>query len=76
MVDVICGVVANPSEVTFFWTFNNSADFINVPRARALTINATTSKLTYTPRYTFLRQALVKFQLLRSQIVFLSDWCY
>jgi hypothetical protein len=50
MVDVICGVVANPSDVTFHWTFNNSADFINVPRGRAVPVNNTTSKLTYTPR--------------------------
>lgn len=54
MVDVVCGVVANPSEVTFYWTFNNSADFINVPKARAVSVNNTTSKLTYTPRYTSL----------------------
>ena len=50
MVDVICGVVANPSDLTFHWTFNNSADFINVPRGRAVTVSNTTSKLTYTPR--------------------------
>lgn len=51
MVDVICIVNANPSDVNFHWTFNNSAEFINVPRARAVVINSTTSKLTYTPRY-------------------------
>nr|XP_040567978.1 peroxidasin homolog [Lepeophtheirus salmonis] len=50
MVDVICDVTANPSKLKFHWTFNNSADFINVPRVRAIKVNDTRSKLTYTPR--------------------------
>ena len=50
MVDIVCNVNANPSVVNFHWTFNNSADFINVSKGRAVLINNTTSKLTYTPR--------------------------
>jgi hypothetical protein len=50
MVDVVCGINANPTEVNFYWTFNNSADFINVPKSRAVALNSTTSKLSYTPR--------------------------
>ena len=50
MIDVICGVSANPSKVEFHWTFNNSANFIHVPGGRAHSEkNGTTSKLTYTP---------------------------
>ena len=50
MVDVICDVVANPNVDAFLWSFNNSAGLIHVPPNRAISVNGTRSKLTYTPR--------------------------
>ena len=50
MLDVFCDVVANPQKLEFRWTFNNSADFIHVPHGRAVAVNESRSKLTYTPR--------------------------
>jgi hypothetical protein len=33
-VNVICEVEANPPDVKFRWTFNNSAEMIRVPKVR------------------------------------------
>jgi len=49
VVDVYCDVTANPPSYDFAWSFNNSADFIRVPPDRAVLVNGTRSKLTYTP---------------------------
>ena len=34
LVNVLCEVEANPADVEFRWTFNNSAELIKVPTAR------------------------------------------
>ena len=47
-VNVLCQVEANPAEVDFKWTFNNSAEMIRVPPGRSLD-NQSTSLLSYTP---------------------------
>ncbi|KAJ8981820.1 hypothetical protein NQ317_007406 [Molorchus minor] len=43
-----CQVDANPSAVTFHWTFNNSGDQTDVP-ANRFTSEVTSSRLNYTP---------------------------
>jgi len=49
LVDIVCRVKANPSEVEFRWTFNNSAELIRVPHGRA-TSEGDRSTLSYTPQ--------------------------
>lgn len=48
-VDILCRVHANPSEVEFRWTFNNSAELIRVPNGRAVS-EGSRSTLSYTPQ--------------------------
>ena len=48
VVNVLCSVTANPTDVEFKWTFNNSAEIIRVPRGRTVA-NFSSSTLTYTP---------------------------
>ena len=49
LVDIVCRVEANPSEVQFRWTFNNSAELIRVPNVRAVS-EGSRSTLSYTPQ--------------------------
>ncbi len=49
MMDIFCDVVANPYTLEFAWSFNNSADFLDVPKSRVKIINGTRSKFTHTP---------------------------
>ncbi|XP_066940172.1 LOW QUALITY PROTEIN: nephrin-like [Macrobrachium rosenbergii] len=46
--EVTCEVEANPLEATFQWTFNNTADTIDVPQGRYTSTNSH-SVITYTP---------------------------
>ncbi|KAK7072464.1 hypothetical protein SK128_012310 [Halocaridina rubra] len=46
--EVTCSVEANPLEATFQWTFNNTADTIDVPQGR-YTSTSSHSVITYTP---------------------------
>ncbi|KAK8394370.1 hypothetical protein O3P69_006516 [Scylla paramamosain] len=46
--EVTCRVAANPTATGFKWTFNNTADTIDVPHGR-FTSEATYSIITYTP---------------------------
>ncbi|CAL4183029.1 unnamed protein product, partial [Meganyctiphanes norvegica] len=46
--EVTCTVIANPSQATFQWTFNNTADTIDVPQGR-FTSSSAHSMITYTP---------------------------
>ena len=48
LVNVLCQVEANPPEVEFKWTFNNSAEMIKVPVGRSQD-NRSSSVLSYTP---------------------------
>ena len=48
VVQVRCEVTANPADVDFRWTFNNSAEMIRVPRGRTVA-NSSASTLTYVP---------------------------
>ncbi|XP_023334724.1 nephrin [Eurytemora carolleeae] len=48
LVNVLCEVEANPADVEFRWTFNNSAELIKVPTGRPEN-NFSTSLLSYTP---------------------------
>jgi len=50
LVNIVCKVEANPSEVQFKWTFNNSAELIRVNNRAAS--EGSISKLTYTPQNT------------------------
>jgi hypothetical protein len=36
LVNVLCEVEANPPDVRFRWTFNNSAEMIRVPKVSAV----------------------------------------
>ncbi|XP_042231987.1 hemicentin-2-like [Homarus americanus] len=46
--EVTCSVQANPLQATFQWTFNNTADTIDVPKGR-FTSSSSHSVITYTP---------------------------
>ncbi|XP_069951905.1 nephrin-like isoform X2 [Cherax quadricarinatus] len=46
--EVTCSVEANPVQKSFQWTFNNTADAIDVPRGR-FTSSSNPSVITYTP---------------------------
>ncbi|XP_050738586.1 hemicentin-1-like [Eriocheir sinensis] len=46
--EVTCSVQANPLQATFHWTFNNTADTIDVPQGR-YTSSSSHSVITYTP---------------------------
>ncbi|KAK4308283.1 hypothetical protein Pmani_020036 [Petrolisthes manimaculis] len=46
--EVSCRVDANPSNVTFRWTFNNTAEAIDVPDGRFMVVG-TESRVNYTP---------------------------
>ena len=46
--EVTCAVDANPREATFQWTFNSTADMIDVPNGRYTTASSL-SIITYTP---------------------------
>ncbi|XP_069163229.1 protein turtle homolog A [Procambarus clarkii] len=46
--EVTCSVQANPLQATFQWTFNNTADTIDVPQGR-FTSSSSHSVITYTP---------------------------
>ena len=46
--EVTCSVQANPLQATFHWTFNNTADMIDVPQGR-FTSSSSHSVITYTP---------------------------
>lgn len=46
--EVTCRVAANPTASSFKWTFNNTADTIDVPHGR-FTSEPTYSIITYTP---------------------------
>ncbi|KAK3883941.1 hypothetical protein Pcinc_011763, partial [Petrolisthes cinctipes] len=46
--EVSCRVDANPPVVTFRWTFNNTAEAINVPEGRFVVVG-TESRVNYTP---------------------------
>ncbi|XP_033218241.1 nephrin-like [Belonocnema kinseyi] len=47
-ISLVCEVEANPTEVTFHWTFNNSGD-LNDISSTEFTSDRTVSKLNYTP---------------------------
>ncbi|XP_075223938.1 neural cell adhesion molecule 1-like [Lycorma delicatula] len=49
MLKVKCEVNADPSDVSFFWQFNNSGESFEVSSTRFVTNNGTTSELMYTP---------------------------
>jgi hypothetical protein len=38
LVNVLCEVEANPPDVRFRWTFNNSAEMIRVPKVRLASV--------------------------------------
>ncbi|XP_037081011.1 synaptogenesis protein syg-2-like [Pollicipes pollicipes] len=46
---VHCGVEANPAEVTFRWSFNNTGEITHLPTAQ-FTVNGTSSTAEYVPR--------------------------
>ena len=46
--EVTCSVDANPPQHSFQWTFNNTADTIDVPQGR-FSSSSTHSVITYTP---------------------------
>ncbi|XP_042882471.1 nephrin-like [Penaeus japonicus] len=46
--EVTCTVQANPPQASFQWTFNNTADTIDVPQGR-FSSSSVTSVITYTP---------------------------
>ncbi|XP_045130450.1 nephrin-like isoform X1 [Portunus trituberculatus] len=46
--EVTCSVQANPLQATFHWTFNNTADMIDVPQG-SFTSSSSHSVITYTP---------------------------
>ncbi|XP_068209109.1 uncharacterized protein [Palaemon carinicauda] len=46
--EIACKVHANPSDVTFKWTFNNTAEAIDVPEGRFVVVK-TESRVNYTP---------------------------
>lgn len=46
--NIVCQVDANPNEVQFKWTFNNSADSVDVSSSR-ITNTGTSSVVSYTP---------------------------
>jgi len=48
VVNMLCSVTANPRDVEFKWTFNNSAEIIRAPHGRTVT-NFSSSTLSYTP---------------------------
>nr|XP_045614701.1 nephrin-like [Procambarus clarkii] len=50
--EVTCSVEANPIQESFQWTFNNTADTIDVPHGRFSTL-ASHSVITYTPMTAF-----------------------
>lgn len=47
-IGLVCEVEANPTTVTFHWTFNSSGDLADIPSAK-YTNEGTSSKLNYTP---------------------------
>ncbi|EFN61564.1 hypothetical protein EAG_02621 [Camponotus floridanus] len=47
-ISLVCEVEANPTNVTFHWTFNNSGDLSEIPSTK-YTNEGTTSRLNYTP---------------------------
>lgn len=47
--NILCRVEANPPEVQFRWTFNNSAENINVDSANIIS-RGTSSAVSYTPQ--------------------------
>ncbi|XP_064104739.1 uncharacterized protein LOC135214400 isoform X2 [Macrobrachium nipponense] len=46
--EIACKVHANPADVTFKWTFNNTAEAIDVPEGRFVVVK-TESRVNYTP---------------------------
>ncbi|KAL6445264.1 hypothetical protein ACFW04_002253 [Cataglyphis niger] len=47
-ISLVCEVEANPTNVTFHWTFNSSGDLSDIPSTK-YTNEGTTSRLNYTP---------------------------
>lgn len=47
-ISLVCEVEANPTNVTFHWTFNNSGDLSEIPSTK-YTNEGTISRLNYTP---------------------------